>query len=294
MTNVGVVNNQNDNKFRNFTIGTVGAVAGYEAEPYIRVGLLYPVRKKIGSEIKTIQGGGFKPYIEKALKQNNLEKLNIIDLNASNAEAVKQQLGITNERLDTKTKIIRHLMRISNKSASSFNRTLNGRNAFFSSKHNAVVCNFDKFGAPIFHEIGHKMNSQSKNFIVKSLNKIRNPLAIFGTLGVSMTAMLTKPKSERKNTKGIKNIDGFIKDNCGLIATGMMLPLTIEEIIASVKGDKIAKATELKGELLKKVQKAHKLSMISYIIGAIATGTSVYLASKLRDLICAPPKRKTN
>ena len=289
MTSVSVVNNQNDNKFRNFAIGATGAVVGYEAEPYIKRGLLYPVRKKIGSEIKTIQGSGFKPYIEKALKQNGLEnKLNIIDLNANNAEAVKKQLGLTNIKFNTTSKIIYHLMRLPNNITNSFNRTVNGTNAFFSHKHNAVVCNFNKFGAPIFHEIGHKLNSQSKNFFVKTLSKIRNPLAVFGTVGVSMVAMLTDPKNKRKDPeKDLDKVDNFIKDNCGLVAIAMMSPLTVEEIIASIKGGKIAKETGLTGDLLKKVQKAHKISMASYITGALATGLGVYLASKLRDYICS-------
>ena len=72
-----------------------------------------------------------------------------------------------------------------------------------------------------------------------------------------------------------------------MLAIGVMLPLTIEEIIASVKGGKIAKKAGLKGDLLKKVQKAHKISMISYIASAVATGLAVYLASKLRDFICS-------
>lgn len=286
MTSVSVVNNRNDNSFRNFAVATGAAVIGYETEPYIKRGLLYPVRKKISSEIKTIQGGGFKPFIEKALIQNGLKNLKVIDLNANNAEAIKKQLGITNIKFDIKTKIICHLMRLPNNIISSFNRTLNGTNAFFMPKPNLIVCNFNKFGAPIFHEIGHKLNSQSKNSIVKTLSRIRNPLAVFGTIGISAIAMITKPKNERKET-GINKFFGFVKDNCALLAIGVMLPLTIEEIIASVKGGKIAKKAGLKGDLLKKVQKAHKISMISYIASAVATGLAVYLASKLRDFICS-------
>jgi hypothetical protein len=80
MTSVSVVNNQKDNRARNFVVGAGAAVIGYEAEPYIKNAVIYPVRKKFASEIKTIQGGGFKPYIEKALKQNGLEnKLNVDD-----------------------------------------------------------------------------------------------------------------------------------------------------------------------------------------------------------------------
>jgi len=291
MTSVSVVNNQNDNSFRNFAVGAGAAVIGYEAEPHIKNAVIYPVRKKIASEIKTIQGGGFKPYVEKAIKQNGLEnKLEIIDLNINNAEAVKKQLGMANVKFDTKTKILRHIMRQPRNVDGSFVRTLEGYNAFFSPRHNTIVCNFDKFGAPIFHEIGHKMNSQSKNFIVKTLSKLRNPLAM-GVIGISAVAMLTNPKSERKDSKGTAQIDGFIKDNCGLLATGLMLPLTIEEVIASVKGGKIAKKAGLTGELLKKVQKAHKISMASYIAVAIATGIGVQLASKLRDLIYLDAKK---
>ena len=62
MTKVSVVNNQvNDNKFRNLAVGTGVAIAGYEIEPFIKQGLLYPVRKKTSSGIKSIQGSGFKP-----------------------------------------------------------------------------------------------------------------------------------------------------------------------------------------------------------------------------------------
>ena len=294
MTSVSVVNNQKDNRARNFAVGAGAAVIAYEAEPHIRNAVLHPVRGKIASEIRSIQGGGFKPFVEKAIKQNGLEnKLNIIDLNANNAEAVKKQLGIANVKFDAKTKILRHIMRQSKSVDGSFIRTLQGHNAFFSPQQNTVVCNFDKFGAPVFHEIGHMMNSQSKNVIVQFLRNTRRPLSVYGTVAVSAVAMLTNSKEKREKPKDIfDKAMNFVKDNCGLVATAMMLPLTVEEIIASVKGGKIAKKAGLKGDLLKKVQKAHKISMASYIATAIATGIGAQLASKLRDLICVGYKKE--
>lgn len=288
MTNVSVVNNQtNENKFRNLAVGTGVAIAGYEAEPYIKKGLLYPVRKKISAEVKSIQGGGFKPYVKKALRQNGLEnKLDIIDLNASNAQSIRTLLGINNIKLNLKTKIIRHLKRLPNNITSSFDRTLAGENAFFVPAKNIVVCNFNKFGSPVFHEIGHKMNSQSKNIFVQFLRKTRRPLATLGTIGVSVIAMTKNPKEKREKPKNVfDKALNFVKDNCGLVATAMMLPLTIEEILASIKGGKIAKKAGVQGDLLKKVQKAHKISMASYTAGAIATGVALFLTSKLRDFV---------
>ena len=288
MTKVSVVNNQvNDNKFRNLAVGTGVAIAGYEIEPFIKQGLLYPVRKKTSSGIKSIQGSGFKPYVQRALEQNGLKnEISIIDLNTNNAQAVKKQLGLDNIKLSTKTKIIRHLKRFPNKITRTFDRTLAGENAFFNPVKNVVVCNFEKFGAPIFHEIGHKMNNTSKNLIVRLLRKARNPLTIWGTMGVSIIAMLKNPKEKREYPRNIfdKTTD-FVKDNCGLVSTAMMLPLTAEEFLASIKGEKIAKKAGVQGDLLKKVQKAHKISMTSYAMAAVATGLAIYLTNKLRDFV---------
>lgn len=291
MTSVSVVNNQNDNKFRNFAIGTAGAVVGYEAEPYIRKFITKPISKKISKEFMKIQGGGYELYTQKAILQNNLaNSLKVINLNEANAPNIKKQFGLDKQpKYSFSQKLKAHILRKPlNGFRKTFEATLNGKQAFCIPNKNLVVCNLDKFGAPIFHEIAHKLNSQSKNIIVKALSKSRNYIAGLGTLGVSMVAMLTDPKNKRKGPeKDLDKVDNFIKDNCGLCATAMVLPKTIEEFIANSKGTKIAKKAGVSGELLKKVKKAHNISRISYAAGAVVTGLSVFLASKLRDLICS-------
>ena len=297
MSNIDNTNNFDNSCLQNFALGATGAVVGFEAEPIIKKMLRKSFGKRIAKEFKSIQGGGFEPYIQKAIKQNNLEKdLVVLNLNKNTEQIIRQRIGLNvKPKLNWKTKLLKHILRIPQSAEDSFKRTLMGFNAFCIPSKSIVVCNFDKFGAPVFHEIVHKLNSKSKNIIVKTLSKIRNPLAMWGTLGVSAIALLKDSKAKRKEPEnGFQKATNFVKDNCGLCATAAMLPLTIEEFIANIKGTKIAKKAGVTGELLKKVKKAHKISMISYGSFAIITGLSVFLASKLRDLICSKKVNNAN
>lgn len=298
-------NQSNDFSLRNFAIGTAGAVVAWESEPYLKKALKYPMGKYIKSEFKTIQGGGYQPYIEKAIRQNHLENdVKVINLNEKTKDSVKKFLedGLElkkqqrkrprkkpvnpeAERIGKKygekiAKILFRIIHINIDMDKTINQVVKGENAFFAPAQNAVVCNFEKFGAPMFHEIQHKLNSQSSNILIKTLAQIRNPLAIFGPLAVSATALLTDKKEENQG------LNDKIKNNCGLLSTLCMLPLTAEEFIANIKGTKVAEKAGVTGDMLAKVKKCHKISMISYAFGAIITGLATYGANKLRDFIC--------
>lgn len=299
MTNINNTNNFDNSRLQNFALGATGAVVGFEAEPIIKRYINKPVTKKVIKNIRTIQNGNFKSYIEKALDQNNLrDSLKILDLNAQTKNDVLKYLQDLNSN-DAKPnfikKILNKFLRRGFKVKNPIPATLQGFQAFCIPSKNTVVCNLDKFGAPIFHEIAHKLNYQSKNIIVNTLSKIRNPLATWGALCVSVIALLKDAKGKRSEPKnGFQKATNFVKDNCGLCATATMLPLTIEEIIANIKGTKIAKKAGVTGDLLNKVKKCHKTSIISYSVTAIITGLSVFLASKLRDLICSKKVNNAN
>ena len=279
-------NNQND-KLRNTAIGCAGAIAGYEADYYLKNGVMSSIRNKIKKEIIKVQTPDFKQYVNTAIKQNKLEDgFKIIDLNPNTVEDVKKALKINLEPPTGITKFFGHVLRLPlGKNVKSFNETLKGQNAFFSPIDNAVVCNFDKFGAPLFHEVTHKLNDVSPNPIIKTLAKIRSPLAAFVPTMISMTAMLTDPKE--KNGEDKKGFAGFVKKHCGILAAGAMLPLTIEECIANIKGTKVAEKAGVTGDLLKKVKHLHKMSIISYCSSLVATGLAVHFGNKLRDYICS-------
>ena len=85
-----------------------------------------------------------------------------------------------------------------------------------------------------------------------------------------------------------------VKNNCGLLAFVCMLPYTIEEFIANIKGTGIAKKAGVTGDMLKKVKSAHKLSMISYSALALITAFSVWGGNKIRDIICRQKIAKNN
>ncbi len=75
MSSVNSINaNQTDNRLRNTAIGAAGVAVAWEAEPYIKKWLSFPARSYITTAMKKTQGGGYLPYLEKAIKQNNLEK----------------------------------------------------------------------------------------------------------------------------------------------------------------------------------------------------------------------------
>lgn len=282
VNSVGYYNYQNNNNSTSSSLlGCAAVAAGWEAETFLRQGLRVPVGLYARKNFKDVQGGGYKPYVEKAIKQNNLERtFKVLDLNSQSAETIKKELGLKFKKQSLGSKILGHILRSPNKKKSSFMRTLKGENAFFASRKNAIVCNFDKFGAPAFHEIQHKLNRQSSNLLIRTLSRIRGPLAAFGTLGVSITAMLTDKKNKNDPRRGFND---FVKDNCGILATACMLPLTIEECIANYKGTGIAKRAGVSGDMLKKVVKIHKLSAISYCVGAAAIGLAAWAGNKIRD-----------
>ena len=287
---VNSISSQNDYKQYNpYQAGAIGIAAGcigWEVEPYIKKGLMYPVGKYLHKQIPKCYGGGYKNYVDIALKQNQLEnKLKIIDLNEQNAAQVKKSLLIMlHQEPKGFSKLLCRILRIStNKSNSSFERTLKGRNAFFSPKDNAVVCNFEKFGTPVFHEIQHKLNSISSNIFIRTLSKIRNPLAVFAPLGISAVAMFTKQKPQDEK----QSLNDKIKNHCGILTALSILPLTIEECIANIKGNNIAKKAGVSGDMLKKVKHAHKLSIISYCTLPIVSGLAIWGAKTMRDKICS-------
>ena len=87
------ISNKNDNGIYNTMIGCVGVAAGWEIEPYLRKCLKLPQNMVIKKHFGNIQGGGYRSYLETAIKQNNLNgKIQVLDLNSNNITQVTNQL----------------------------------------------------------------------------------------------------------------------------------------------------------------------------------------------------------
>ncbi len=161
-----------------------------------------------------------------------------------------------------------------------------GENACYVPDLKEIRLNKNKAAASGFHEAGHAMNHlQSK--VGKLLQKCRYPAyTVAGLMGTVALFSRPKPKEAKKDIKD------FLTDNCGKIAFISMLPVLAEEALASYKGVKMAKEAGLSEKLLKNLKKLYGKALLSYGGYAVATGLSVYVASKITEHFTRPKKVK--
>ncbi len=167
------------------------------------------------------------------------------------------------------------------------NQVLDGSNAYYWVKKGAVVINMDKKPVYLFHEFGHAID-YSINGVKQSMSSIwRNPTLkklLFGS--VLLTSLLTNPKS-KEDLENASNGEKFIqsvKKNSGLIVGAFLVPSTLEEIIANLNGQKLAKEFVPKAHM-PRVTRSHIHSAVGYLLYPIFVGGGMYLANKVRDKI---------
>lgn len=164
-----------------------------------------------------------------------------------------------------------------------------GKNAFFAPFANKIVYNPEKIALAPFHEIGHAMNWNTK--WGKAIQLSRNPLmALAGT--ITLLALSAKSKSrvehqeQQTGKPQKKGFMSFIRDNAGKLTFASMLPVVIEEGIASYRGAKLAKPL-LSPEMFKKMNKANILALGTYVLGAVAMGLGAWAGVKIKDKLVA-------
>ena len=284
MYNLVVCTAQSQYEKRHPALYASGITAAWFGEPYLKRALYHPVYKWV-SNSKNICEKDLLQYAQKAVKQNlKSDGFEIVNFTPETMEEVtnKYKLNMNPQKPNIFTKITQILFRKKRlREENILTQILNGTNAAFHPQKNIVLCNVEKKGSTLFHEIGHKMNSQSQNILMKSLIRIKNIPATIVPL-ISLITIATDPKED--NSK--QNIANFIKSNCGALTFLTLIPKVTEEIIASVKGNKIAKKSGMPEEMLKKVKNSNKKSIISYISTAIISAIGFQLIRKLRDLIC--------
>lgn len=173
--------------------------------------------------------------------------------------------------------------------------TENGKNAFFGGVKglnglfgrifaNEVVCNMDKLPTAVFHELGHAFNANNSKFW-KCMQGIRVP-AIAASMGLTLFAAFTKsekadnnPNSELTNAQKAKN---FVRNNAGPLAFAAMIPVLLEEGMATIRGNAWAKDL-LSPDIAKNVCKGNKIAYLSYLTTALALGASAFVAGKVKD-----------
>ena len=175
-----------------------------------------------------------------------------------------------------------------------------GMNAAYFPKANAIITPSKSLRTSIFHEMGHAMNANG-GIILKSLQKMR-PMASIVPAIVLADALLNKRKTTdeklENNSVGnvIQNVRLGVKKHAGLISAAAMLPMVVEEGIASLRGQKLAKGLVKDGILSKDLFKKIKLTNLGGFTTYAATMVGIGLATKVavdvKDTIQAKYEQK--
>ncbi len=173
----------------------------------------------------------------------------------------------------------------------------NGQNAFFVGKipkhvkkaysklgivENSVNVNLKKLPLSSFHEIGHAIN-YNKSAFWKGMQKARGPLTILAGVLALIPAVTKNIKAkEGEELTGKQKFNNNLRKASPFLAAGAMLPMFAEEIMATVRGNGLAKKL-LDPDLAKKVSKTNAWGAASYAIATLAVGISTFVAKKIKD-----------
>lgn len=247
----------------------VGAGVGLASVP-VSEKILDQMRKSFDCTLE--ENTAVKKVLQGILDKNNGELASKgVTLNYVSANAVN---------VDTRPEFLKKLM------PSPEEQLRQGKNAFFGLKSGKISLPENKMVAAGFHEIGHAINKNSSK-LGKALQLIR-PLSMLLAgvpLLIGCFSKSKKAKDGEELSSGRK-FTNFVRNNAGKLTFATMLPILLEESMASIKGLKLAKET-LSPELLKKVSSGNKWGFVSYIIAAVVPAISAYAAVKVKDSMIA-------
>lgn len=172
-------------------------------------------------------------------------------------------------------------------SASTNYATIQGTNAYFERSKKTFVVNMDKKPVYLFHEMGHFLDYLDPK-VVMAMKVWKNPIFQKSYLTAILATALFTNKKSKEEVDETKNIfvksAHFTKKHCGVLAAALLLPAALEECMANVQGQKLAKEVVPK-KLMSIVTKSHINSATGYLLGAVFTGVAMYLANYVRDKI---------
>lgn len=170
---------------------------------------------------------------------------------------------------------------------------VNGKNAFFCPENNRIFLNQDKIPTAVFHEMGHAFNKNCSK-LWSTIQNLRTPAMMAASLIMLFGALSKKEVAEdgKELTKGQK-IKNTVRNNAGILAFGTMIPVVLEEGMASIRGCKWANANLTK-DLAKKVRNTNIFGAISYVAIAAAMGIAAQVAVKIKDDVQDKAKAQQN
>ena len=174
----------------------------------------------------------------------------------------------------------------------SYNMAVDGNNACFNSFNNKIYVNCDKAGVFLPHEMGHAMNYNSKNHIMKLLTKGRY-LQYLAPV-ILAVAIFRKPKQEgEESNSAIGKALDYVKENSTALTAACYAPTLIEEGLASIRVINFAKK-HLSPEKIKAIKTTNLKAWGTYaLVAGLAIGT-VYIANKIRNATAPKTEAENN
>ena len=165
-----------------------------------------------------------------------------------------------------------------------------GNNACYLPKANKIITPDKSLQTSVFHEIGHALNNNG-GIILKTLQKAR-PISTKVPGLILLISLFNKRKATdkpQKNDSKIQKGADFVKRNAGILTAISFMPMVLEEGIASIRGQKLAKtlvkSKDLSKDIFKKIKITNLYGFTTYSLAAIAGYIGVKLAIKVKDTI---------
>lgn len=264
-----------------------GVAAGYTAATAATY-LTSPINKyAMKNMAKTAQKADsveIKSGLQEALKLSGLDKkVKIVDMSDKTSGA--SLLDFLPEKLRN-SKFFRGIFEQFDMTGS----IKKGKNAGFSNFANKILINTEKMGAAGFHEIGHAINFNKSKFW-KTLQLSRIPLTALSGWCL-LFAIWKRKKAEGEEPKGfLDKAATFIKNNAGKLAIAAQVPVIAEELMASKRGNALAKKI-LSPDSAKKVAMTTRFGAMTYISFAASMAFAAFLGGKVRDAVASPKEVK--
>lgn len=262
------VSKQNTPDYQTSMIGTA---AGFSAF-YVIINCAQKIQNRISEKIKQMSFSAdkaplFNQITDTALQASGMDKLGV---------TIKH---ITSDIINSPQQ------KLNNRQKKALSHILDYKNSLFNGKQNTIIIppkKSDMMPLLTYHEIGHAINYNTSKFW-----KFTQNLRILNLLSISiMCFALCKHKNAEgeKPTGTFDKAANFIKNNAGILSFATFIPTLAEECKATINGNNLAKRL-LPNELLLKVRNCNKTAFFSYITTAIATGSGIFAAGKIKDTI---------
>lgn len=282
----------------NTAIGLTGGAAAYVWVPQMLTKNYLNLCQKKGKrftyqENQEIWNGAQQAFQDSFLKDRKVE---LIDYNETNWEPIADKVVKLRRDFIKKTK--NPFIKILSKtwpSDKEFKERLymyaEGKNACYMPATSQILVNKEKRGSAVFHEMGHATNAKGLG-LGKILAKTRGKATKLVPFAFCISMLTPKDREDSPTKNKIYKYLLDFKKNSGLIVSACMLPMVIEEGIASLRGAEYAKKV-LSPELYKKVNKSNLMAFSSYVVVTVLAGLGTTLANYIKDKVTGPLPAKT-